>query len=129
NVYGGTVGGPIVRNRLFYFCSWGRYHDRRCYLHTFGVPTAKLLKGDFSEVAPAYPSFRLYNPATGDPSGANRSQFPGFALPSGSIDPIARRVRGYSPLPHTTADLNSNQLADDYSINRVVKVDRDNYDT
>ena len=44
------------------------------------------------------------------------------------INPIARQVLGYYPLPNTTADLNSNQLADDYQQFREVRVDRDNYD-
>ncbi len=51
NIYGGTVGGPIVRNKLFYFGSWEHLRDRRGTNQTFGVPTAAMRNGDFSEVA------------------------------------------------------------------------------
>ena len=128
NIYGGTVGGPIVKNKLFYFGSWERFQDRRGRTDTYGVPTEKMRSGDFSEVAAAYSAFRLYNPFTGT-GGTGREQFPNVAIPGGMLDPIARDVLPYYPLPNTTRDLNSNQLLDDYSVSRVVKVDRDNYDT
>ena len=47
---GGTVGGPIRRNRLFYFGSWERNLERNSNFQTFTVPTARMRNGDFSEV-------------------------------------------------------------------------------
>ena len=44
------------------------------------------------------------------------------------INGVARDVMDYYPLPNTTADLNSNQILDDYQQFREVRVDRDNYD-
>jgi hypothetical protein len=130
NIYGGTAGGPIVRNKLFYFGSWEHLRDRRGTNQTFGVPTATMRNGDFSEVAAAYGSrFQLYNPFTGGAGGVNRDVFQNFAIPSGMIDPIARAVLGYYPLPNTTQDLNSNQILDDYTVPRTVMVDRGNFDT
>jgi hypothetical protein len=128
NIYGGTVGGPIVKNRLFYFGSWERYQDRRGTTQTFGVPTTRMRNGDFSEVAAAYSAFRLYNPLTGT-GGTGRQEFPNFTIPGNLLDPTARGVLNYYPLPNSTQDLNSNQLLDDYSVDREVQVDRDNYDT
>ena len=128
NIYGGTLGGPIQRNKLFYFGSWERFQDRRGFTQTFGVPTAKMRAGDFSEVAAAYANFRLYNPFTGAAGGAGRAQFANFQIPGTLIDPTAVKILQYFPLPNTAADLNSNQLADDYQIRRQVRVDRDNYD-
>jgi hypothetical protein len=129
HTFGGTVGGPIVRNKLFYFGSWERFHDRRGSTQTYGVPTAKMRAGDFSEVASAYSNFRLYNPATGAADGSGRAQFPNYTIPGSMISPIAQSVLAYYPLPNSSSDLNSNQIADDYSIAREVQVDRDNFDT
>ncbi len=128
NIYGGTVGGPIVRGKLFFFGSWERFQDRRGFNQTFGVPSLRMRNGDFSEVGAAYSAFRLYDPATGGAGGAGRQQFPGFMIPGNRIDPIARNVLRFYPEPNTTQDLNSNRLPDDYVIPREIQVDRDNYD-
>ena len=128
NIYGGTVGGPVMRNRLFYFGSFERFADRRGSLANYGVPTAKMRTGDFSEVAAAYSGFRLYNPFTGSASGAGRELFPNNSIPSSMINGVARSVMDYFPLPNTTADLNSNQILDDYQQFQEVRADRDNYD-
>src|SRR4051812_643771 len=90
NIYGGTVGGPVMRNRLFYFGSFERFADRRGSLANYGVPTAKMRNGDFSEVAAAYSGFRLYNPFTGAANGAGRELFPNNSIPASMINGVAR---------------------------------------
>ncbi len=129
NIYGGTVGGPIVRNKLFYFASWENLRDRRGMNQTFAVPTAKMRNGDFTEVAAAYAKFQLYNPFTGGAGGTGRDVFPNFTIPASMISPIAKAVMAFYPMSNTTQDLNSNQLPDDYTTPREVRVDRGNYDT
>jgi len=128
NIYGGTLGGPIVKNKLFFFGSWERYSRDNKYNDTYGVPTAKMRAGDFSEVAAAYANFRLFNPYTGGAGGVGREQFSNFTIPGNLISPQARNVLAYYPAPNTSQDLNSNQLADDYVITRTQYQHRDNYD-
>ena len=129
NIYGGTVGGPIMRNKLFYFGSWEGLRDRRGRNTSYGVPSAKMRNGDFSEIAAAYSAFRLYNPLTGTAGGVGRDQFAGFQIPGNMINPVAKSILSYYPLPNSTADLNSNKIADDYLVSQPVEVDRNNYDT
>ena len=116
NIYGATLGGPIVKNKMFFFGSWERYSRDNSFNQTFGVPTAKMRAGDFSEVAAAYSSFKLYNPYTGTAGGVGREQFPNYTIPSNLISPQAVAVLTYYPLPNSSQDLNSNQILDDYVI-------------
>jgi len=128
DIFGGTLGGPIMKNKLFFFGSWERYKAGRGGQYTYGVPTAKMRAGDFTEVAGAYSKFQLYNPLTGGAGGVGRTPFSNFTIPSNLISPISQQAMGFYPLPNTTQDLNSNQLADDYVQQREVQVARDNYD-
>jgi hypothetical protein len=128
NIYGGTLGGPVLKNKLFFFGSYEKFQDRRGGQYTYSVPTDRMRAGDFTEVAGAYSKFQLYNPSTGGANGVGRSPFANFTIPSNLISPIATQVLSYYPRPNTAQDLNSNQLADDYVQQREVQVDRANYD-
>ena len=70
NIYGGTLGGPIVQEQALLLRIVGEVPATAAASNvTYGVPTAKMRNGDFSEVAAAYAGFRLYNPSTGGAGG------------------------------------------------------------
>ncbi len=128
SIYGGTLGGPIVKNRLFYFGSYERFKEERGIQETFSVPTARMRQGDFSEILAAYPNFRIYDPTTGDAAGNGREVFAGAVLPANRLSAIAQRIQQTYPAPNTSADLNGNRIADDYVVQRAPLFDRHNYD-
>ena len=129
HIYGGTFGGPIKKEKLFFFVSYEKLRDRRTSNVTYTVPTDLMREGNFSEVAARYPAFRLFNPNTGGAGGAGRQQFANFMIPSNLISPIARDVLGFYPRVNSDRDLNGNLILDDYVQQRQVEVDRPNYDT
>jgi hypothetical protein len=129
SIYGGTLGGAIIKNKLFFFGGWERYAARRGLNLTYSVPSVRMRNGDFSEVSAINPAFRLYNPFTGGAGGVGREPFPNNTIPSNLISPVWRRALDFYPSPNTVQDLNGNRLADDFVQARTARSDRDNIDT
>ena len=95
NQYGGTVGGPIVRNSLFYFASYEATRDRQMLNRTVSVPTEAVRRGDLRAS-----STPIYDPLTGTPPGANRTPFPNNIIPAVRLDPTAAQLITMLPLPN-----------------------------
>ena len=126
SVYGGTLGGPIIKNKLFFFGGWERYSGLRGTQAFYTVPSLKMRNGDFSEVAALFPNFRLFDPASG--AAGSRTPFAGAAIPASRISPIWTKALQFYPQPNTTQDLNRNGLPDDFVRQQDITNDRDNID-
>ncbi len=92
---GFTLGGPIVRNKFFFFGDYQRTLDNFGYVVRAIVPTMAMRNGDFSAVTQ-----RIYDPFTGDVGGNNRVAFPGNVVPANRISPIAQKLIGFIPEPN-----------------------------
>lgn len=103
NNFGGTIGGPIVKNRLFYFYSYDNTKQRNGAFGRYSVPTADLRAGDFSGTGRD-----IFDPLTGNTAvGTGRALFPGNAIPAARISPIAQRIQAFYPLPNIAGPLNN----------------------
>ncbi len=96
NQFGFTIGGPIRRNRLFYFGDYQRTNDDLGKVFRFFVPPAEWRGGDFSSVT----NTTIYDPLTGDATGNDRDAFPNNVIPADRISPIARAILDRVPLPN-----------------------------
>ncbi len=104
NNFGGTIGGPIVKNKLFFFYSYDDTKERRGLFGVFNVPQADLRTGDFSRVASIT---TIYDPATSTVR-ENRTPFPGNRIPPSRFSPAAQKIAQFHPLPNiANADLNN----------------------
>ncbi|HTS64830.1 MAG TPA: TonB-dependent receptor [Candidatus Acidoferrales bacterium] len=95
NNFGATTGGPIVKNRLFFFLSYDGTRQRQASPGFYSVPTSDQRVGDFS----AY-STVIYDPSTGNPDGTGRTPFAGNKIPTNRLDPIALKLQSYYPAPN-----------------------------
>jgi carboxypeptidase family protein/TonB-dependent receptor-like protein len=130
NTYGGTLGGPIKRNSVFFFGSFEGYKRDQSLFTFFNVPDDALRAGDFSRaVVSATNSAQqtIYNPFTGNADGSGRQAFPNNQIPSGMINPIALKVLNLFPRPNTTG-IGAGGLTNNYQRSETRTVDRKNYD-
>lgn len=125
-IAGGTLGGPIRRNKLFYFGSWERNDERNSRFNQYTVPTARMRQGDFSEVLGINPNFRIYDPATGGAGGVGRTTFENAVIPAGRISEVAKRIQAMYPEPNAPGT--NNGLQNNLQVPRFPKAIRDNYD-
>lgn len=120
NEYGITVGGPIKRQKVFFFASYGGYRNTAGVKPgLLTVPTTQELTGDFT----AFP-YPIYDPTTlaactaANGGKACTYQFMGAkngtatpnVIPAGEISPMAQYMQKFLPAPSNSA-LNNNYLA------------------
>lgn len=100
NQFGLTFGGPIVRNKTFFFFSYQGTRIRRGRSFTSTVPGPLARSGDFSQEG--LNRNRIYDPLSITGTGANalRTQFPNNVIPLNRFDPVAARIIANYPLPN-----------------------------
>jgi len=100
NQFGGTLGGPIVRNKTFFFGSYQGTRIRIGRNNISSVPSAAVRAGDFSTQPAARRN--IFDPLTltGTGATATRLPFPGNRVPSTRFDPIAKGILDIYPLPN-----------------------------
>jgi Carboxypeptidase regulatory-like domain/TonB dependent receptor len=109
NQFGATIGGPIKKDKIFYFVSYqGTYVNVGNALYAEN-PTAAMKAGDLS----ASPT-PIYDPTTGDEKdcvaggnaklcGTGRTPFPGNVIPQSRVDPGIQALLNYAPWPNPNA--------------------------
>ena len=121
NQYGFTIGGPIQKNKFFFFGDYQRTQDKLGAVQRYVVPPAEFRNGNFS-AAPT----KVYDPLTGDAAGVGRTQFANNQIPADRISPIAKAILAKVPLPNLSGVALG---VANYQVNSVRDKTTDSFDT
>src|SRR5256886_8958073 len=104
-IYGGTIGGPIIKNKLFTFTSYEHWNDAQPLSFKLTVPTALERAGNFSQSVRACANNTtcvrdIYDPLTSTGTSGTRTKFAGNIIPIGRFDPTALKLLAEMPLPN-----------------------------
>ena len=125
NQYGLTAGGPIVKNKLFWFFNFEGLRQRTPVAYRFTVPTALQRAGDFSQTFNvAGVPFQIADPLTTTATGA-RTLFPNNRIPANRLNAVSRSVISRYPTANLPGDANTN--ANNYFSEVPAPYDGENY--
>jgi hypothetical protein len=147
NTFGGTTGGPILRNRLFFFGSYEGYYSHRDAINNDRMPDERARNGDFSHFFNTNGTLqRIGDPFTGvrnwtgSTSGQPREQLNYTGAPAcptcatglnvmdpARIDPIAKRVLAMMPMPNQ-AGTGAGGFSNNFGHRETFDTRRNNFD-
>jgi hypothetical protein len=100
NQFGGSLGGPFMKNKLFGFFNYEGTRIKQGVTRTSTVPLDNERVGDFSPAASAATGIQyatIYDPLTGQP-------FPNNQIPQQRIDPVIAKLIALFPEPNVTVN-------------------------
>jgi hypothetical protein len=121
--FGGSVGGPIIKNKLFFFGDYQGTKQQQGITNLYTIPTEEVIKScnPATNAASATPGFcdlgeyltafgasgQIFDPQTGNPStGSGRTAFPGNQIPISRVGQNVGNVLALFPTP--TGGVNNN---------------------
>ena len=117
NQFGFSAGGPIVKNRTFFFGDYEGTRIRESNTFNNTIPTQAQIGGDFSAVPQI-----IHDPATYHAATNRRDPFPNNVIPDGRTDPVAARAREWYPAPNRPG------LSQNFLLNSPDPEDTDRWD-
>lgn len=130
NQFGANLGGPVWRDRVFFFANYSGFRRQQDRTAQFTFPSMAMRQGDFSALCSHYANSvcadpsgtQLYNPFTGSP-------FPNNRIPSNLIAPQAQALLKYLPTPTDAASAALPYAKPNYVGNVPLSYDRNSLDT
>jgi hypothetical protein len=90
NQFGGAIGGPIWRDRTWFYGNYEGLREITAFTASGYAPTAAMFTGNFGEIPEI-----IYDPATYSPTTRTRQPFPNNIIPENRINAVAKRLLEY----------------------------------
>jgi hypothetical protein len=140
NEWGGTIGGPIWKNKLFFFFDADRITRRSATSGSQTVPTPQLISGNFAGYLAGSTQAQIYDPTTGAVAGGaqnglGRQTFAATSgtglmqIPASRISSVAKKMLALLPAPNNCINNCLASIANDYIGSAVVAYTMTKYDT
>jgi hypothetical protein len=107
NQFGLSLGGPIKKNKLFFFGDWERYRESQYNTGVISIPSQAMVSGDFSGAIPAGTNCNtspvagcIFDPTTGNSDGSGRTAFPNNKIPANEISAASASLAALLPAPN-----------------------------
>ena len=132
NQFGGTIGGAVIKNKLFYFGDAQLTRRRTGSSVLTAVPTERARSGDFGEYlytdSGGTVHNAIYDPLTGNADGTGRTQFPGNVIPQNRLSPEALAIMKFLPAPNAV-DQGGTTFRNNYAATGSENFDSNQWDT
>jgi Carboxypeptidase regulatory-like domain len=128
NQFGGSIGGRLIKDKLFFFGDAQLERQSRGGSVLTTVPTLQDRTGNLSDWLAASPNYQAYDPATGDQTtGLGRTAFGGNVIPPNRLSAQALALLNYFPLPNTATS--GNVPYNNYSTSGALTLTGNQWDT
>jgi hypothetical protein len=95
--WGATAGGPIIRNKTFFFAGFQQHLEKLLEGFIGNVPSEAMMQGNFDFGSGTYPIFNPFTTRENGPGNWVRDPFPSNQIPASMIDPVARNLLALKP--------------------------------
>jgi Carboxypeptidase regulatory-like domain len=124
NNYGGSIGGPILKKKLFFYFNFEKLSDHGSSTGFLTVPTEAELNGDFTGQPTIYDPTTQVITQTPDGPVVTRRSFAdeygnGNKIPAKLIDPVAKAIQSYYPKPNVTGNVSQGAAINNYFYNAL----------
>ncbi|MDE3180305.1 MAG: TonB-dependent receptor, partial [Acidobacteriota bacterium] len=120
NQFGGSIGGPIKKDKAFWFFDYQANRENLGGSTLTRVPTAAERTGNLSDLGT-----NIYDPTTGNLNGSGRLLFAGGVIPPGQIASQASKLLAFLPSPNVPGAAGSEP---NYAASGVNNYDTDQFD-
>src|SRR5271165_46748 len=134
NYFGGGVGGPIIKDKLFFYADYWRSPDHEANSNILTIPPTQWYTPnaagfiDLSGPLTSSGKGQIYDPATGTASGAGRTPFPNNQIPFSRVNPVSLALLKLLPAPNANLATNLTAPTNNFSINLPFQKTTTRYD-